>query len=149
MLLAVAELSLADYASWARDADVDTELDASNSCPIHRFTYDVDPATGTSIAYAQSRGRVTGTTYFPTLVADLPAACPGRGDADPVNLTYAQYDDLGRTIARTDVRPGSESSVMRSSAYAWNVGGMAPTVTYPDLDQTGLFVTTGQSSLTS
>ncbi|HJT91694.1 MAG TPA: hypothetical protein VJ777_07080, partial [Mycobacterium sp.] len=149
VLLNVAEANLAAYAAWARDVDLDTELNAGNSCAVHRFTYDVDPITGTNVAYSQSRGRVTGSTYFPTLVADMPTACPGRGDTDPVNRTYAQFDDLGRTTAQTDVRPGSAGSVMRSTAFAWNVGGMAPTLTYPDMDQTALFVTTGQSSLTS
>jgi hypothetical protein len=49
VLLNVAKSSFADYAQWARQADLDQQLTGANSCPVFTFSYDLNPVTGSRL----------------------------------------------------------------------------------------------------
>src|SRR5215212_215386 len=78
VLLNVAKSSLADYAEWAREADLDAQLTSSNSCPVFTFSYDVDPVTGSLSAYDERRGVIVTRSHYTTTIADQPTACRRR-----------------------------------------------------------------------
>jgi hypothetical protein len=149
VLLDVAKGALADYAGWARQADLDAQLASANACPVTLIVYDVDPASGTLTAYDERRGGVARRSYYPTAIADQPTACPGRGTSNPVHESLYQYDDLGRTALLSEHRRNATGDVYRTTQHSWPAGGLTPQMVFPDEDQSQAFVTEGQGSVTA
>jgi hypothetical protein len=141
VLLNVAESAFADYAGWARQADLDQQLSGANSCAVFTFLYDVDPVTGALAAYDERRGAIVKRRYYTTAIDDQPTSCPGRGAGDPVSESLYQYDDLGRTELLSEHRQGTDSDVFRTTARQWPSGGLLAQIGYPDEDQEAAFVT--------
>ena len=141
VLLNVAESSFADYAAWARQADLDEQLTSANSFPVFTIAYDSDPVTGSLAAYDERRGAIARKSYYPTAIDDQPTSCPGRGTSDPVNESLYQYDDLGRTQLLSEHRQGTDSNVYRTTGRQWPQGGLLSQLAYPDEDQEAAFVT--------
>ncbi|HYN00313.1 MAG TPA: hypothetical protein VET25_11250, partial [Aestuariivirgaceae bacterium] len=148
VLLNVAKGALADYADWARDADLDRQLTKTNACPVILIVYDVDPSSGTVLAYDERRGGVARRSYYPTAIADQPVSCPGRGTSDPVQESLYQYDDLGRGTLLSEHRRDEGSDVYRTTAHSWPGGGLTPQMVFPDEDHSQAFATSGQGSVT-
>lgn len=148
VLLNVAKSTLADYGGWAREADLDAQLIGSNSCPVFTFSYDVDPVTGSLSAYDERRGGIVTRRYFTTAIADQPTDCPGRGEGDPISESLYQYDDLGRTQLLSEHRQSATANIYRTTGRSWPSGGLLGQLTFPDQNQSGAFITSGQGSMT-
>jgi hypothetical protein len=148
VLVGVAKSSFADYADWAREADLDAQLSSSNSCPVFTSSYDVDPDTGGLSAYDERRGVMVTRSHYTTAIADQPTDCPGRGEDDPINESLYQYDDLGRTQLLSEHRQSASANVYRTTQRSWPSGGLATQITFPDQDESEAFVTSGQGSTT-
>jgi RHS repeat-associated protein len=148
VLVAVAKSSFADYAQWAREADLDQQLTGANSCAVYRISYDADPVTGTLTAYDERRGAIAKRSYHPTAIADQPTDCPGRGEGDPINESLYRYDDLGRTTLLSEHRQSASANIYRTTQRSWPSGGLLAQTVFPDEDQDEAFLTIGQGLLT-
>jgi hypothetical protein len=148
VLVNVAKSAFADYAAWAREADLDQQLTSSNSCAVFTFAYDADPVTGTLAAYDERRGAIAKRSYYPTMIADQPTDCRGRGAGDPINESLYQYDDLARTTGLSEHRQTASSDIYRTTQRSWPAGGLVSQITFPDQDQSEAFITSGQGSTT-
>jgi hypothetical protein len=149
VLLNVAKSSFADYAQWARQADLDQQLTGANSCPVFTFSYDVNPVTGNLAAYDERRGAIAKRRYYTTSIDDQPTDCPGRGASDPVNESFYQYDDLGRTELLSEHRQSGDDDIYRTTVRQWPSGGLVAQLTFPDTDQSQAFDSQGQGSVSS
>jgi hypothetical protein len=147
VLLNVAKSSFDDYASWARQADIDSQLTSSNSCPVFIVSYDADPATKTISAYDERRGTIAKRSYYPTAIPDQPTSCPGREVSDPVNESLFQYDDLRRTMLLSEHRQSTADDIYRTTGRSWPNGGLITQLTFPDQDQAQAFDAGGQGSM--
>jgi hypothetical protein len=149
VLLNVAKGSFADYAAWAREADLDRQLTGAVACAVFVFSYDEDPVTGAITAYGAGRGEVTRRSYYPTAIADQPTSCAGRGSGDPLNERLYRYDDLKRTMQVSEHRRDETGETYRTTGYGWPNGGVSPSLTFPDQAQSEAFLTDGQGSVIS
>jgi hypothetical protein len=149
VLLNVGKSSFDDYASWARQADLDSQLTSSNSCPVLTVSYDGDPATKGISAYDERRGTIAKRSYYPTAIADQPTICPGRGASDPVNESLFQYDDLHRTMLLSEHRQSPDNDIYRTTGLSWPNGGLITQLAFPDQDQAQAFDASGQGSMTA
>jgi hypothetical protein len=150
VLVNVAKGSLAEYAAWAREADLDAQLTGATVCAVLAISYDGDPVTGTLAAYDERRGRIASRRYYPTPLGDQPTSCPGRGAGDPMNASLYAYDDLSRTRLVSEQRRDAQGvAVYRTTGYAWPEGGAVAAVDYPDEDRVQAFRTSEQGTITA